>query len=268
MPGPRLVILNTVRSAAVIAQEYRKKYGSNSVEHISTALSPRDREETLIRIKMRLEEDDELDWALVATSCVEAGVDLSFRTGVREAASLVSLLQIAGRVNRHGQMQSAIVWTIVLKDGGLLKTIPSLQDSANVLMDLLNSKQVISPALCTDALKREVRLGGTFSQALLKYDERLRFPQVEKDFRVIASDTRTVVVDMAIVNEIERGRSVDWRKIQKSSVQIYGYRLNELRLPEILGRPGLCKWTYDYDGFIGYMAGVIKLANFDDYCCV
>ena len=50
------------------------------------------------------------DWTLVATSCVEAGVDVSFRTGLRELASLTSLIQVGGRVNRSGEYGSADVW--------------------------------------------------------------------------------------------------------------------------------------------------------------
>lgn len=268
LPGPRLVILNTVQSAAAVALEFERLHGREAIEHISTALTPTDREKTLKRIKRRLDDSDDVDWTLVATSCVEAGVDLSFRTGVREAASLVSLLQTAGRVNRHDQFMSATVWTIVLKVGDLLKQHPALHDSANVLLDLINSAQSISPSLCTEALKREVRLAGTFSQTLLKAEDSLRFPQVEKEFRVIASDTRTVVVDTALVKRLAHHQSVDWREIQTCSVQIWGYRLTELRLPEISGHPGLYEWTYDYNDFVGYMAGVLRLANFADNCCI
>ena len=42
-PGPRLLILNTVQSAAVIASDMAQKYGRGCVEHLSTALTPEDR---------------------------------------------------------------------------------------------------------------------------------------------------------------------------------------------------------------------------------
>jgi len=54
-----------------------------------------------------LDDKNDDDWTLIATSCVEAGVDFSFKTGVREVASLVSLLQTAGRVNRHNNINAA-----------------------------------------------------------------------------------------------------------------------------------------------------------------
>ena len=54
LPGPRMVILNTVQSAAVVASEYERCFNRSSVEHLSTALTPSDRDKTLARIKSRL----------------------------------------------------------------------------------------------------------------------------------------------------------------------------------------------------------------------
>ena len=170
---------------------------------------------------------------------------------------MVSLLQTAGRVNRHNSEKAEIVWTITLKEEGLLKKHPGMRDSSKVLLDLIAAGYAVSPALCTDALKREIRLAGAFSDSLLKTEEMRRFPQVEKEFRVIASDTRIVVVDNEIISRLESHLSVDWRDVQRASVQIWGYRLDDLQIPEIYGRPGIYKWTYTYDSFIGYMSGVL-----------
>lgn len=74
-PGPRLLILNTVQSAAVIAADMAAEFGQTHVEHLSTALTPEDRGNTIDRIRRRLADPDDADWTLVATSCVEAGVD-------------------------------------------------------------------------------------------------------------------------------------------------------------------------------------------------
>jgi CRISPR-associated endonuclease/helicase Cas3 len=261
LPGPRIIILNTVQSAAVVAHEYEKRFQRPSVEHISTALTPGDRDITLNRIKTRLKDINDTDWSLIATSCVEAGVDLSFKTGIREAASLVSLLQTGGRVNRHNYFSAENIWTIKLKEEGLLKKHPGMNDSARVLLDLISEGRKILADLCTEALKREIRLAGNFSDSLLKLERELRFPQVEKEFKVIASDTRTVIVGNELVEKLENHIQVNWREIQKSSVQIWGYRLDHLRIPEVLGHPGIHKWIYPYNDFIGYMAGIIPITS-------
>ena len=261
LPGPRIVILNTVQSAAVVAREYIQTFERLSIEHLSTALTPTDRDRTLARVKRRLADPNDTEWTLVATSCIEAGVDLSFRTGIREAASLVSLLQTAGRVNRHDHVNAETVWTVVLKEEELIKNNPAMRDSSKVLLELFASGSAISPDLCTDALKREIRMAGDFPDALMKAEIGLRFPQVEKIFRVIEGDTRTVVVDPSLVEKLENHLPVDWRKVQKGSVQIWAYRFDKLPIPEVIGHPGIFKWVYDYDDFIGYMAGILKMTN-------
>jgi len=257
LPGPRIVILNTVQSAAIVAKEFKEKLGGKAVEHLSTALTPRDRKITLHRVKTRLENSSDVNWALIATSCVEAGIDISFRTGVREIGSLVSLLQTAGRVKRHGGIEESEVWSIRLSDRGLLKSNPGLKDASHVLEEYCEKDVLITPSLCTDALKREIRLAGNVRDDLQKKEDSLRFPMVEKEFCVIDSDTRITVVGDQIIKKLESFEKVDWREIQDNSVQIWGYKLEQLRIKEI--RNGLYAWTYPYDSFLGYMAGVIPV---------
>ena len=132
-PGPRLLLLNTVQSAAVIAADMAAEFGQTHVAHLSTALTPEDSGKTIDRIRRRLADPDDADWTLVATSCVEAGVDFSFRTGFREISSLLSLLQAAGRVNRHGRNTEAVMWSFPLQDDSMLPKNPALDVSAAVL---------------------------------------------------------------------------------------------------------------------------------------
>lgn len=262
LPGPRIVILNTVQSAAVIALEYRRKFGEKSIEHLSTALTPVDRAKTLKRIKERLTDVTDNDWTLVATSCVEAGVEISFKTGVREISSLVSLLQTSGRVNRSGIVEDAAVWSIRLKEDSRIKLHPGMKDSSNILSQLFEEGEIISPDLCTEALKREIRIIGTDLKKLKKAESEMNFPAVEKDFKVINTDTRVVVVDELIMCRIEKYENIEWRDIQKGSVQIWGYKLDKLGIQEFKEKPGLYKWVLDYDDFIGYMAGIITMEDF------
>ena len=72
-PGPRLVIMNTVQSAAVIAHDLKVK--GEIVLHLSTALAPIHRNRIVERIRERLKYFYLTNWTLVATSCVEAGMD-------------------------------------------------------------------------------------------------------------------------------------------------------------------------------------------------
>lgn len=267
LPGPRIVVFNTVQSAAVIASLYAKKFGRGQVEHLSTALSPSGRANTLKRIKSRLKNQQyerDGDWTLIATSCVEAGVDFSFRTGARELGALVSLLQIAGRVNRHGDETDAMVWTFRLAEVSPLKIHPGIKEAAKVLRNFLESGQKIGPELCTKALEQEIRMRGVSSvfEVLRSAEKLSRFPLVEKGFKVINTDTRLVAVDPGLIERILEHKPVDWKEVQAGSVQIWKYKIDALHIPELVGKSELYGWNLAYDDFIGYMAGVLAVDDF------
>jgi len=260
-PGPRLVILNTVQSAAVLADYFSEHFGRKRVEHLSTALTADDRENTLKRVKERLADKEDTDWTLIATSCIEAGVDLSFRNGFRELGALVSLLQASGRVNREGLLEDAEMWTFCILEDGMLRHNPGLKEAATVLKEYFEGDRIIVPELSTQSLADEIALYGLSKKhEKLVTDEKLqKFPQVEQAFKVIDSDTRLVVVDPTVAKRLQYGK-VDWKELQKVSVQIAKYKLDELRTPMIMDN--IYRWNLEYDGFLGYMAGIVKLKKY------
>jgi CRISPR-associated endonuclease/helicase Cas3 len=263
LEGPRLLIVNTVQSAAVIASEIAEKFGQGTVEHLSTALCPRDRKRTLERIKSRLDDEKDIDWILVATSCVEAGIDLSFKTGIRERCSLNSLIQIGGRVNRSGKHKNADVWDIRLRHDGLLRSHPAFDTSARVLGSLIDRDR-LGPKYCTEAMQNEIRSAGMrrISKEIIIAEQNLQFPVVEEKFHVIDSDTVTAIIDEELIKQLEEKEKVDMNLIQAMSVQIWGYRKEELALRPISGFPGMYGWSLLYDSFLGYMAGVLQVEAF------
>jgi len=256
LPGPRLLIVNTVQSAAVIAQRIAETKGRQQVEHLSTALMPKDRDHTLQIVKNRLNNRDDPEWTLVATSCVEAGVDFSFRSGVREAASLVSLLQTAGRINRNNEYDEAVVWTVQLRKEGLLKEHPAFESSGQILLQLFEEKRV-DVDQCTYALREEVIRAGLFTSKISKAEKSRSFKEVEKLFRVVDADTRTVVVDNFLKNQISQRGYVDRMLFQSGCVQLWINKVESLKLEENERYPGVYLWNYLYDDFIGVMAGIL-----------
>ncbi len=261
--GPRIIVLNTVQSAAVVAEHFRKEFGPNCVEHLSTALLPKDRTATLGRITERLRSPEDADWTLVATSCVEAGVDFSFRTGFRELASLTSLLQVAGRVNRNGEYGVSELHTFCLTENEKLKSNPGLKNAAAVLRDLIEMGINIEPSLTTGALEREIKLYGSDSMSKKLPDNECErnFPFVNKNFKVIDSDTRITVIDSTTADNIRKGY-IDWHELQQNSLQIAYYKLQDLHIPQIAD--GIYHWNLKYDDFLGYMAGIIDNLKYED----
>jgi CRISPR-associated endonuclease/helicase Cas3 len=273
-PGPRLVILNTVQSAAVLANHLRKdcKLGLN-IEHISTALTPLDRAKTVRRVREHLAGPWK-DWCLVATSCVEAGVDFSFRTAFRESWGLVNLLQIAGRASRSGEYPDTEVWDFRHDESGGLSLHPQAKVARGVLAAILNDcakqQRLPSPGDCTEALRLELRDDRGQKAEIMEKIERAEkaadYPEVAKLCRIITADTRTVLVDQALAQRIEsrdRTQFPSWRDIMQKSVQIWASRLDPGTLPvEPIGPDGeLWAWIGNYDGFLGYMAWVVDSAQ-------
>ena len=262
--GPRLLIMNTVQSAAVIADDIRNKYGREKVEHLSSALEPEDREKTIEKVKSRLADKTDDDWTLVATSCVEAGVDFSFRTGFREISSLLSLLQTSGRINRGGEYPDAVLWSFMMQDDVMLKSNPGVRHSAEILNGYFKKGITIEPDLSTQAIRDELTLYDEDvkkRKRLAEDEEGLSFESVADKFKVIDSDTVPVLVDSDIALQFEFGGG-NSKLLQKKSVSVARYNLAKWNVREI--RKGLYQWTLLYDDFLGIMAGVISLAKVSD----
>lgn len=261
LKGSKLLIVNTVQSAAVIAKAILETDGAEKVEHISTALMPIDREKTLARVKARLQDKTKSeDWTLVATSCVEAGVDLSFQTGLRESASLVSLIQVGGRVNRHQEFGQSEVWTFTLQEDDLLRLHPSFKESSKVLEKMFAENR-ITPDDCKEALRREVCLSGLKDQ-IRDAEDAKDFPKVHELFRVIDTKTYTAIVDDVVKQRLKNWEKVSWQEIQNGSVQIWGTRIQSLCIPQFDRYPDMYEWNLAYNDFIGYMAGILQVDEF------
>ena len=256
-PGPRLLILNTVQSAAVIANDLQHMVGSEKVEHLSSALSPGDQNNTIKHIYERLKNEQDSDWTLVATSCVEAGVDFSFKIGFREEASLLSLIQASGRVNRHGLEHNALMWSFHLQDDSKLRTNPMLADAQQVLEKYFGLNQPITAELSTASINDEILLndsGLSKMKELLKLENAMQFREIANAFHVIEADTVLAVTDEATANEILSGKS-DWQSLQNKAVVIRRNFATNWKLRELV--PDVFQWTLGYDSFLGYMRGVV-----------
>ncbi|MBI3563192.1 MAG: DEAD/DEAH box helicase [Gammaproteobacteria bacterium] len=277
-----LVILNTVQSAAVVADALAEELGDKSrvlcdkaVLHLSTSLAPKDRDNMLKEVTRRQGETewDTKHWYLIATSCVEAGVDLDFAVGYREQCSVTSFLQVAGRINRHDVRNIAVLKNFTIKPEDGLSHHPGFKESSIVFDDLwaeiIDPKNTIN-SLCTRAIRKEFSRfpeKKELSEELLKNESSCNFQQINDDYRVIKSNTITVVVDADIVKKLESGVPVNWQHIQENSVQLWVNKVNKLGLNAIQGcsQDNIYSWIdiYEYDPhFLGIMAGLIKPNKF------
>ena len=119
----------------------------------------------------------------------------------------------------------------------------------------------VTPDDCKEALRREICLSGLKDQ-IRDFEDAKDFPEVHSLFRVIDADTYTVVVDDAARQRLKNWEKVSWQEIQNYSVQIWGARIESLRIPQFDRYPNLYDWNLAYHDFLGYMAGVLQVEEF------
>jgi len=99
-----MCIVNLKRHAMELFRQLRACLPEEEQEwllHLSTSLCPLHRRQVLERINEGL--NNRAPLRLVATQCVEAGVDLDFPVVYRALAPLEAIAQAAGRCNRHAR---------------------------------------------------------------------------------------------------------------------------------------------------------------------
>ncbi len=264
--GPRLVVVNTVQSAAMLAAQIRER-GEMKVLHLSTALAPVHRAIVIERVKALLKHRS--DWVLVATSLVEAGMDFSFATGFRQRASTASLIQLGGRVNRSANRgDDCTVLDFDLTD---LETFPdnqSLKPSKEALEHLFKdgrigpNKPCNLADICIAAMKAEFLAGAQRTALdLISAESDRDYPKVSQGCRVIQTETKTVVVDPGIISRLKRYERVPSREVVRHSVQMYNAKIEKLGLSSVTSDSDLFflpeSWNYDPD-FLGYMTEIVK----------
>jgi len=97
-----LCIVNLKRHALALSNELKAR-GCEGLLHLSTSMCPAHRQVTLEEVRRRLDADEPC--LLVATQCVEAGVDLDFPVVYRAWGPLDAIAQAAGRCNRNGRLE-------------------------------------------------------------------------------------------------------------------------------------------------------------------
>lgn len=96
-----LCIVNLKRHARSLAGKLQAR-GVPGLFHLSTNLCPAHRERVLSEVRRRLCDGEPC--RLVATQCVEAGVDVDFPRVYRALGPLEAVAQAAGRCNRNGHL--------------------------------------------------------------------------------------------------------------------------------------------------------------------
>lgn len=227
-----LCIVNTKGFAHAVATHLRDITGE-AVLHLSTNLCPAHRAVVLQEIKDRLA--DGRPCRVIATQCVEAGVDLDFPVVYRAMAPLDAITQAAGRCNRNGGRHRG---DLVVFRPDLPPKLRYPDDAyalaAGVTESLLRTHGALDiddPSLYTRyaALLYRSHPPAQLAKDLIAAISHKDFPDVAARYRLIAHDTVSVLVPYADapIDALLTRAAADgltgtwWREAQPYVVNVY-----------------------------------------------
>ncbi len=148
-----LCIVNNRRHARALYEAIADQSGAR---HLTTLMCAKHRSEVLAEIRQRLKSGEPC--RLVATSLIEAGVDVDFPTVLRAEAGLDSIAQAAGRCNREGRRSLAnsdvLVFSVENEDWA---PPPELKQFAQAARSVLRQNQKLGDPLSIDAINSYFR---------------------------------------------------------------------------------------------------------------
>ena len=196
-----LCVVNLKKHAAELTRammESLPKEYHESLFHLSTALCPAHRETVLKKVRTLLHDGEKV--YLVATQCIEAGVDVDFPVVWRAMGPLEALAQAFGRCNREGRLQveECEARVFVPTDDDI--PMAGYKQAASIAASHYWKADLHSPEVFDSYFSKlygDQDIGGEGSRLqreLRESIEQLKFPDMAQRYRLISSDTVSVVV--------------------------------------------------------------------------
>lgn len=194
-----LCIVNTKREA----RELFEKLDGEGNWHLSTNLYPEHRKKQLDEIRQALKNGESC--RVVATSLIEAGVDVDFPCVYRQLAGLDSIVQAAGRCNREGKrsQEESTVYVFEFEKAAKNTSIAQNRSIAEIVyQDDMYAGDLGSP----DAIRQYFNLlhdikesgiaSGLDAHGILSCVEEENFPfeEIAKRFVLIEDSMRPVLI--------------------------------------------------------------------------
>ena len=135
-----LLVVNTKQVANDVYLAVKER---NQVEAfvLTTNMCAQHRLDTIERIRLRLEgKRGETPFLCVSTQLIEAGVDVSFRCVIRTLAGWTSVIQSAGRCNRHGEC-NGMKKVYVVRVAEKLNSLPDIAMGKEMSARVLNESK-------------------------------------------------------------------------------------------------------------------------------
>lgn len=230
-----LCICNTIKDTK---QLYDLVQSSNKY-CLTTHLFPKHREKMIEDIKSDMYDKDEC--IVIATSLVEAGVNLDFPYVYREKNGIDNIIQSAGRCNRENKFNSGHVVVFKLKDGikGIMK---KNVNSTNAVVSKVASGKISaidSPDGIKEYFNNLYSLQGTTDHKNIYKDicngkKTYSYKDVANDFKIINNTTHLILIPINqeakdLLTEIQNstGKFIDRDLIRSAMKYAVNLRYND-----------------------------------------
>lgn len=237
-----LCIVNSRRSGRTLLNELDK---NQHTYLLTTLMTYADRKKILDEIETRLKNHQPCQ--VIATSLIEAGVDIDFPVVYREKFGLDSLIQAAGRCNRNNEnaKEKSFVYSFDVpefKVGKVSIYSGSMQQALNKGGSVDDPETIEAYFGILYNLKGKSLLDQ--EQILQSFDERTAksyfpFRNVDQKFRMIDNNETTVYIsnenNQELIGKAKAGTAsrFDYRKLGKYAVSVPSYLLSKIKLEEI-----------------------------------
>ncbi len=273
-----LVTLNTRGSARLVrdrlAKSWPQEFSDIPLLFLSADVTPRDRLKAIDTITK------DKPCIVVSTQCIEAGVDIDMDFVIRDFAPFDSLVQIAGRCNRKGNMSTQAIVEVVdlVNDRGkryseMIYDIIHLQVTRQLIKENIEEKDILPIAnKYFEMLSKKKDIGLEHLKKFARWEEDetvkelLRGKEREKYTFLVLEQDPDLEDEMGKANAIKDRwkRHEAWRaiagRIAKISINIYaryGFLPKNIA-SEYLGQWILCNGLYSSE------RGLVIPGDFDD----
>lgn len=240
-----LFIVNTRKTAQELYLRVREQFTGRPLYHLSTSVVAGERADRVTAIKNEIDNCP----IVIATTIVEAGIDISFDCVFRELAPLPSVIQAAGRCNRYGKLIYGDMRLFSLP--GTPHLGPSYESGIRQLERMLEEKgpAVFSSAQSLNSHYKRV-LDLAFRHSPLTDADALQFEKVAANFKTIEDRGITVLCPQA------EGFQRTWLTDEKTrawhrKVRRFTATASTELSHHITGRDGFPVWIGPYDEALG-----------------
>lgn len=214
-----LIITNSKKAAKGLYQLV-----SGNKYHLSTFMTPIDREKTIESIKRDLHNGKQI--TVVSTSLIEAGIDLDFEAVFRELNGLDSILQAGGRSNREGKREKGFVFIFERDNDKVSKEI-----RINTTKKLLETYEDITSKECIEQYYNEIFFfnekqieSNSIAEGVKNFSE-IPFKTYAKSFKLIKDASVGIIINQdensnRLLEHLKEGDRTVLRSLQRYIVSL------------------------------------------------